>query len=341
MSGRSSWDQYFMDIARQVATRATCDRKHVGALLVRDRTILSTGYNGSIRGLPHCDDVGHMMENGHCVATVHAEANAIIQAAKNGVAHRRGDHLHHRQPLLAVLQADRQRRLRAHRLRRVLPGPAHLRVRRQAGASSSSGLGDAAQPPGRRADRRPTSVAATPGGAALTGTPVTRRPAGQLGGRPSSRLTREFPTPARITGPGLTLRRALPKSSLRQGGGVADGGNSRGVSVVSSTAATQCALGPGRVGSRRWTRPRYGAVPALMDSLLHDVRNPLNALAINLEVLAEKLKGETGRCRPRRRRTSGPCASRSSAWTASCGSSPSSSSPAAGRAGRGGPVRDW
>jgi dCMP deaminase len=83
---RSSWDQYFMDIAVQVATRATCDRKHVGALLVRDRIILSTGYNGSIRGLPHCDDVGHMMENGHCVATVHAEANAILQAARNGVA---------------------------------------------------------------------------------------------------------------------------------------------------------------------------------------------------------------------------------------------------------------
>jgi len=74
-----------MDIARQVATRATCDRKHVGAVIVRDRTILSTGYNGSIRGLPHCDEVGHMMENGHCVATVHAEANAILQAAKNGV----------------------------------------------------------------------------------------------------------------------------------------------------------------------------------------------------------------------------------------------------------------
>ena len=74
-----------MDIARQVATRATCDRKHVGAVLVRDRTILSTGYNGSIRGMPHCDEVGHMMEGGHCVATVHAEANAILQAAKNGV----------------------------------------------------------------------------------------------------------------------------------------------------------------------------------------------------------------------------------------------------------------
>jgi len=83
--GRSDWDTYFMEIARVVATRATCDRKHVGAVLVRDRTILSTGYNGSIRGLAHCDEVGHMMENGHCVATVHAEANSIIQAAKNGV----------------------------------------------------------------------------------------------------------------------------------------------------------------------------------------------------------------------------------------------------------------
>ncbi|MBD3419500.1 MAG: deaminase [Chitinivibrionales bacterium] len=85
-SGRVSWHVYFMRIARQVATRSTCDRKHVGAVIVRDRTILSTGYNGSIRSLPHCDDVGHMMEDGHCVATVHAEANAIIQAAKNGTA---------------------------------------------------------------------------------------------------------------------------------------------------------------------------------------------------------------------------------------------------------------
>jgi len=83
---RVSWDQYFMNIAVQAATRATCDRKHVGAVIVRDKTILSTGYNGSIRGLPHCDDMGHMMENGHCVATVHAEANAIIQAAKNGTS---------------------------------------------------------------------------------------------------------------------------------------------------------------------------------------------------------------------------------------------------------------
>ena len=86
MDSRVSWDEYFMNIARVVATRATCDRKHVGAVLVRDKTILSTGYNGSIRGLPHCSEAGHMMEDGHCVRTVHAEANAIIQAAKNGVA---------------------------------------------------------------------------------------------------------------------------------------------------------------------------------------------------------------------------------------------------------------
>lgn len=74
-----------MRIAECVASRATCDRKHVGAVVVRDRCILATGYNGSVRGMPHCDDEGHMMEGGHCVRTVHAEANAIIQAARNGV----------------------------------------------------------------------------------------------------------------------------------------------------------------------------------------------------------------------------------------------------------------
>jgi dCMP deaminase len=83
---RASWDEYFMRIAVQAAARSTCNRKFVGAVIVRDRAILSTGYNGSIRGLAHCDEVGHLMENSHCVATVHAEANAIIQAAKNGTA---------------------------------------------------------------------------------------------------------------------------------------------------------------------------------------------------------------------------------------------------------------
>jgi dCMP deaminase len=74
-----------MRIAKEVATRATCDRKHVGAVIVRDKSILATGYNGSIKGLPHCDEDGHMMVDGHCVRTIHAEANAVIQAARNGV----------------------------------------------------------------------------------------------------------------------------------------------------------------------------------------------------------------------------------------------------------------
>ncbi len=82
---RVEWNEYFMNIAEQVATRSTCSRKNVGAVIVRDKTILSTGYNGSLRGAPHCDEAGHDIENDHCVRTVHAEANAVSQAAKNGV----------------------------------------------------------------------------------------------------------------------------------------------------------------------------------------------------------------------------------------------------------------
>ena len=74
-----------MNIANEVATRSTCDRKHVGSVIVRDKSILATGYNGSVRGLGHCDDEGHIIEDGHCVRTVHAEANAIVQAARNGM----------------------------------------------------------------------------------------------------------------------------------------------------------------------------------------------------------------------------------------------------------------
>ncbi len=84
-SDRVSWNTYFMNIAKEVTTRSTCDRKHVGAVIVRDKNILSTGYNGSIKGLPHCDEAGHEMVDGHCIRTTHAEANAIAQAAKNGV----------------------------------------------------------------------------------------------------------------------------------------------------------------------------------------------------------------------------------------------------------------
>ncbi|MBF88726.1 MAG: deaminase [Candidatus Marinimicrobia bacterium] len=84
-NNRISWKQYFMNIAKEVASRSTCDRKNVGAVIVRDKTILATGYNGSIRGLDHCDDKGHEIENDHCVRTIHAEANAIVQAARHGV----------------------------------------------------------------------------------------------------------------------------------------------------------------------------------------------------------------------------------------------------------------
>lgn len=85
MQTRDNWHQYFMGIAKQAATRATCDRKHVGAVIVQDRSIISTGYNGAIAGMPHCTDVGHLMEHDHCVRTVHAEVNAIAQAAKRGM----------------------------------------------------------------------------------------------------------------------------------------------------------------------------------------------------------------------------------------------------------------
>ncbi len=83
---RKSWDEYFMDIAEVVSTRATCDRKRVGAVIVSDnRRILSTGYNGSVAGAPHCDEVGHEIRDGHCIRTIHAEVNAINQAARHGI----------------------------------------------------------------------------------------------------------------------------------------------------------------------------------------------------------------------------------------------------------------
>ncbi len=83
---RPDWDQYFMNIAATVATRSTCDRAAVGAVLVREKRILTTGFNGSPAGLPHCDEAGHLMVDGHCVRTTHAEANAIIQAALHGIS---------------------------------------------------------------------------------------------------------------------------------------------------------------------------------------------------------------------------------------------------------------
>ena len=83
---RKSWDTYFMQITEIVASRSTCDRALVGCVLVnKDHRIVSTGYNGSVAGNPHCDDVGHTMRDGHCIATIHAEMNALLYCAKEGI----------------------------------------------------------------------------------------------------------------------------------------------------------------------------------------------------------------------------------------------------------------
>jgi dCMP deaminase len=82
---RPDWDEYFMQIARTVATRATCPRASVGALLVRRHRILTTGYNGAPRGAKHCTQVGCIVVNDHCVRATHAEANAIVQGALHGI----------------------------------------------------------------------------------------------------------------------------------------------------------------------------------------------------------------------------------------------------------------
>jgi dCMP deaminase len=92
---RPSWDEYFMEIANTVSKRATCDRGRSGCVIARDKQLLVTGYVGSPMGLPHCDEIGHQMkimihedgkETNHCVRTVHAEQNAICQAAKLGIS---------------------------------------------------------------------------------------------------------------------------------------------------------------------------------------------------------------------------------------------------------------
>ena len=84
---RKSWNEYFMDLAVTVASRSTCDRAFVGCILVnKDNRIVSTGYNGSVAGNPHCDDVGHTMRNDHCIATIHAEINAVLYCAKEGIS---------------------------------------------------------------------------------------------------------------------------------------------------------------------------------------------------------------------------------------------------------------
>jgi dCMP deaminase len=100
MSERPTWHQYFMTITRQVAERSTCLRAKVGAVIVRDKNILATGYNGAPAGLPHCTELGCLVYQSrtpsgeieeNCFRTIHAEMNAIAQAAKNGASIRDAD----------------------------------------------------------------------------------------------------------------------------------------------------------------------------------------------------------------------------------------------------------
>jgi dCMP deaminase len=91
---RPTWDEYFMEITHAIAKRATCDRGKSGCVIARDKQLLVTGYVGSPKGIPHCDEIGHLMKtvvhedkskSQHCVRTTHAEQNAICQAAKLGI----------------------------------------------------------------------------------------------------------------------------------------------------------------------------------------------------------------------------------------------------------------
>ena len=84
MEQRPSWDEYFLKLAMLASERATCPRMHCGCVLVRDKNVIATGYNGSIPGDDHCEDVGCWVVDNHCIRTNHAEMNALMQAAKKG-----------------------------------------------------------------------------------------------------------------------------------------------------------------------------------------------------------------------------------------------------------------
>ncbi len=84
-SHRPSWDEYFLKLAMLASERSTCPRMHCGCVFVKDRFVLATGYNGSLPGHPHCEDVGCLVVDNHCVRTNHAEINALTQAANHGV----------------------------------------------------------------------------------------------------------------------------------------------------------------------------------------------------------------------------------------------------------------
>lgn len=83
---RMSWDEFFATQSRVMSFRSTCARLAVGCVIVRDKRIVASGYNGSLAGDVHCIDVGCKMEDGHCIRAIHAEQNALLQCAKLGIA---------------------------------------------------------------------------------------------------------------------------------------------------------------------------------------------------------------------------------------------------------------
>lgn len=82
---RIPWNQYFMLQAILLSMRSTCERLSVGAIIVRDNRIIAGGYNGAVSGDDHCIDVGCYIRDGHCMRTIHAEMNAVLQCAKFGI----------------------------------------------------------------------------------------------------------------------------------------------------------------------------------------------------------------------------------------------------------------
>lgn len=86
MHRRPTWEEYFMHNANLIASRSTCKKLSVGAVIVKNNQIIGTGYNGSVSGEKHCEDEGCLIQDGHCIRTVHAEVNAILQCARLGTS---------------------------------------------------------------------------------------------------------------------------------------------------------------------------------------------------------------------------------------------------------------
>ncbi len=135
---RPGWDEYFMQIAHTVGTRATCPRASVGCVISREYRILTTGYNGAPRGVAHCTEVGCTLVNDHCLRATHAEANAVVQGALHGVSLQHATAYCTASALRQLLEAADQRRRDQDYLSRGLSrrrrGPAPGGSRRRAGA---------------------------------------------------------------------------------------------------------------------------------------------------------------------------------------------------------------